>query len=75
MKISFKNEEAIETLSDEEKLKEFVNSRFTLKEMLKEDLKKGKWYQREAWNYESKGKSTEIIAIWINMRLFFCQVL
>lgn len=65
MKISFKNEEAIETLSDEEKLKEFVNSRFTLKEMLKEDLEERKEndIKGKLETMKVKGRSTEIIAI------------
>lgn len=62
--------------SDEEKLKEFINSRLTLEDMLQEDLKKeGKWYQRGTWNFGSEGRSAEMVTIWINMRLFFCSVL
>lgn len=61
-------------ISDKEKLKEFINSRLTVKDMLKEDLKKaGKWYQRGTRNFESEGSPTEMVTIWINTRLFFSQ--
>lgn len=61
-KISFLSQDKIKTFSDEQRLREFIASRHTLKEILKAVLRaEGKLHHVEIWTYTKKRKLLELL--------------
>ena len=68
-KLSFKNEGGMNSFSEEQRLRRFVASRWSLQETLKEAFQaERKWHQMLTQISKKKGRASEKVNIWINIK-------